>query len=71
MRDGSVAIRSVDLRHFGLMLVTRVVIELGDVIVGLVIHGGTTDANTFFLIFLAAVEVFFVVKLVSCLSKTS
>jgi hypothetical protein len=71
MWDGSVAIRSVVLRHFGLMLVTRVVIELGGVIVGLVIHGGTTDANTFALIFFAAVEVFFVVKLVSCLSKTS
>lgn len=53
----------------GLMLVTRVVIELGDVIVGLVIHGGATDANTFALIILAAVEVFFIAKLVKSVSK--
>jgi hypothetical protein len=53
-----------------LMLVTRVVIELGDVILGLVIRGGTTDVNTFTLTILAAIEVFFIMKLIKSFSKT-
>ena len=54
-----------------LMLVTRVVIELGDVIVGMAIHGGAADANTFTLTILAAVEVYFIVKLAKSLPKTA
>jgi hypothetical protein len=46
-----------------LMLITRVCIELGDIVVGLVVHGGAVDTNTFTLAVLAAVEVFFIVKL--------
>jgi hypothetical protein len=47
-----------------LMIATRVFIELGDVVVGLVINSGAPDANTFTLLVLAAVEAFFVVLLV-------
>jgi hypothetical protein len=47
-----------------LMIATRVFIELGDVVVGLVINNGAPDTNTFTLMVLAAVEVFFVVLLV-------
>jgi hypothetical protein len=54
-----------------IMLVTRVFIELGDIIVGLVIRGGAADANTFALTVLAALEVFFLVKLVKGLSKAA
>ena len=54
-----------------IMLATRVVIELGDVIVGLVIHGGAVDANTFSLTVLAAIEVFFMVKLVKSLTRVT
>lgn len=45
-----------------LMLATRVFIELGDVVVGLIINRAT-DANTVTLTALAAVEIFFVVLL--------
>ncbi len=47
-----------------LMIATRVFIELGDVVVGLVINNGAPDTNTFTLLVLAAVEAFFVVLLV-------
>ncbi len=47
-----------------LMLATRVFIELGDVAVGLVIHGGAADSNTLTLGLLAAIEIFFVILLV-------
>ena len=46
-----------------LMLTTRVFIELGDVVVGLVINHGAMDANTFTLTALAAIEVFFIIQL--------
>jgi hypothetical protein len=46
-----------------LMLVTRVFIEIGDVVVGLKIHNGSPDINTVTLTILAAIEIFFVVKL--------
>ncbi len=52
-----------------LMLVTRVFIELGDVAVGLIINNGSTDANTFTLAALAAVEFFFIVKLARVLAR--
>ena len=47
-----------------LMLVTRVITEAGDVILGLVINNGVPDANTYALTALTLVEVWFVVKLV-------
>jgi hypothetical protein len=47
-----------------LMLATRVFIELGDVIVGLVINNGAPDANTVILTLFAAVEAYFVYRLV-------
>ncbi len=47
-----------------LMIATRVFIELGDVVVGLVINNGAPDTNTFTLLVLAAVEAFFVVLLI-------
>ena len=50
-----------------LMLATRVFIEFGDVIVGLVINNGAVDANTFTLTALAGIELFFVIKLVRTL----
>ena len=40
-----------------LMLLTRIFIELGDVVVGLILNGGP-DANTFTLTALAAIELF-------------
>jgi hypothetical protein len=46
-----------------LMLATRVFIELGDVLVGLFLNGGP-DTNTVTLTALAAVEIYFVLKLV-------
>jgi hypothetical protein len=54
---------------FALMLVTRVFIELGDVVVGLVIHQGAPDTNTITLSVLAAIEMFFIVKLVKLLKQ--
>jgi hypothetical protein len=45
------------------MLATRVFIELGDVVVGLVLNG-VPDTNTFTLIVLAAVELYMLVFLV-------
>jgi hypothetical protein len=53
-----------------LMLATRVFIELGDVMVGLFING-TTDANTFTLTALAAVEIYFVTVLLKRLRASS
>ena len=49
---------------FALMLVTRIFIELGDVIVGLVINNGSPDQNTFILLVLACVELLVLVTLV-------
>lgn len=46
-----------------LMLATRIFIELGDVVVGLVVNGGP-DANTVTLSILAALEIYFLLKLV-------
>ena len=51
-----------------LMLATRVCIELGDVIVGLVINGAP-DGNTATLTVLAAVEVYFVFQLLRALKS--
>jgi hypothetical protein len=51
-----------------LMLATRVFIELGDVIVGLIINGAP-DANTFTLTAVAAVEVLFVLLLLRTLKN--
>jgi hypothetical protein len=45
-----------------LMLATRAFIELGDVIVGLVVNGAP-DTNTVTLVALAAVEIYFTIKL--------
>jgi hypothetical protein len=53
-----------------LMLATRVFIEIGDVIVGLIING-TPDANTFTLTAVAAVEVFFVLLLLRTLKSAN
>ncbi len=52
-----------------LMLATRIFIELGDVVTGLVVNKGSTDMNTFTLLILAALEVFFLVRLVRLLLK--
>jgi hypothetical protein len=52
-----------------LMLATRIFIELGDVVTGLVVNNGSPDANTFTLLILAAVEVFFLVRLMQLLLK--
>ena len=41
---------------FALMLVTRIFTELGDVIVGLIINGGSPNMNTYSLVVLALVE---------------
>ncbi len=46
-----------------LMLLTRIFIELGDVVVGLILNGGT-DANSFTLTALAAVEIYMLVHLI-------
>lgn len=46
-----------------IMLVTRIFIELGDVVVGLTLNGGV-DANTFTLTALAAVEIYMLFHLV-------
>ena len=51
-----------------LMFATRFFIELGDVAVGLIVNNGAPDANTFTLTALAAVEAYFIVKLVRLLS---
>jgi hypothetical protein len=53
-----------------LMLATRIFIELGDVVTGLVVNNGSPDANTFTLLILAAVELFFLVRLTQLLLKT-
>lgn len=53
-----------------LMLATRVVIELGDVALGLAINGGP-DMNTLTLGLLAAVELYFVAMLVRVLKKAA
>lgn len=50
-----------------LMLATRIFIELGDVIVGLVVNNGSPDSNTYILLVLAAVEAYFLTKLVKVL----
>jgi hypothetical protein len=54
-----------------LMLATRIFIELGDVIVGLVINHGSPDANTFTLLALAAVEAWFLAKLIRVVLQAS
>ncbi len=46
-----------------LMLATRIFIELGDVIVGLVLNGGP-DANTVTLVVLAGIELYMVLFLI-------
>jgi hypothetical protein len=53
-----------------LMLVTRIFIEMGDVVVGLVINGAA-DSNTLTLSALAAVEVYFVSLLLRHMMRTS
>lgn len=58
-------------RLLALMLATRIFIELGDVILGLVINGGRPDANTFTLLGLAAVEGYFLVRLMRVPSANS
>jgi hypothetical protein len=52
-----------------LMLATRIFIELGDVVTGLVVNQGAPDANTFILLLVAAIEAFFLVRLVNLLLK--
>lgn len=52
-----------------LMLATRVFIELGDLVVGLVLNGGP-DANTVTLLVLAAAEVYMLVYLVKGLKRS-
>lgn len=52
-----------------LMLATRIFIELGDVIVGLAVNGGP-DANTVSLSVLAALEIYFLVKLVKSVRRS-
>jgi hypothetical protein len=52
-----------------LMLATRIFIELGDVITGLVVNHGSPDTNTVTLLVLAALEVFFLVRLVRLVLK--
>ncbi len=51
-----------------LMLLTRIFIELGDVVVGLVLNGGP-DANTVTLLALAAVELYMLLFLVRRLNS--
>jgi hypothetical protein len=53
-----------------LMLATRVFIEIGDVIVGLIINGAP-DTNTFTLTAVAAVEVFFIFLLLRTLKRAN
>lgn len=53
-----------------LMLATRIFIEIGDVIVGLIINGAP-DTNTFTLTALAAIEVLFVLLLLRALKRAS
>jgi hypothetical protein len=53
-----------------LMLTTRILIELGDVIVGLVINHGAADFKTLTLTVLAAVEAYFVHQLLKALRQT-
>ena len=62
MSGGALTLNSAAL--LALMLVTRVITEAGDVILGLVINNGVPDANTYALTALTLVEVWFVVKLV-------
>lgn len=52
-----------------LMLATRIFIELGDVIVGFAVNGGP-DANTVSLSVLAALEIYFLVKLVKSVRRS-
>jgi hypothetical protein len=52
-----------------LMLATRIFIELGDVITGLVVNQGAPDTNTFTLLMLAAIEAWFLVRLMRLLLK--
>lgn len=47
-----------------LMLATRIFIELGDVIVGLIVNQGAADANTAILSALAAIEAWFLLVLI-------
>ena len=56
---------------FAAVLVTRIFIELGDVVVSLVINHGTPDANTVTLLGLAGVEAFFLVKLTQVIVRAS
>ena len=51
-----------------IMLFTRIFIELGDVVVGLVLNGGP-DANTFTLLALASAEVYMLVYLIGHLRR--
>jgi hypothetical protein len=51
-----------------IMLFTRIFIEAGDVVAGLVLNGGP-DANTFTLLALAAVEVYMLIFLIKTLRK--
>lgn len=51
-----------------LMLATRIFIEVGDVVVGLVVNGAP-DTNTATLTILAALEIWFLVKLVKLVRR--
>lgn len=55
---------------FAVMLVTRIFIELGDVVVGLVLNSGHPDANTATLVALAAIEAGFLASLVRVLARS-
>ena len=54
-----------------LMLATRIFIEVGDVFVGLLINHGVPDTNTFTLLGLAALELYFLVKLLNVISTSN
>lgn len=52
-----------------LMLATRIFIELGDVVTGLVVNNGSPDTNTLTLLILALIEFYFLIKLIRLLLK--
>ncbi len=52
-----------------LMLATRIFIELGDVVTGLVVNNGSPDTNTLTLLILALIELYFLIKLIRLLLK--
>lgn len=52
-----------------LMLATRIFIEVGDVVTGLVVNQGVPDTNTVTLLILAAIEAYFLVRLMKLLLK--